>query len=102
MENRGPPEKCGNLTKRQNLPFNRPQHFHVPFRGHGTKGVWFGHHRIALAYPLFLACRYTNMDAWVRSNTPPPPESSYPKLQTEPVPIEEYPFPAIPGVNKHA
>ena len=42
----------------------------------------------------------TNMDAWVRSNTPPP-ESSYPKIADGTlVPIEEYAFPAIPGVNK--
>ncbi len=42
----------------------------------------------------------TNMDAWVRSNTSPP-ESSYPKIADGTlVPIEEYAFPAIPGVNK--
>ena len=42
----------------------------------------------------------TNMDAWVRNNTAPP-ESSYPKIADGTlVPIEEYAFPAIPGVNR--
>jgi hypothetical protein len=40
------------------------------------------------------------MDAWVRSNTPPP-DSSYPTIADETlVPLGEYAFPAIPGVNR--
>jgi hypothetical protein len=40
------------------------------------------------------------MDAWVRSNTPPPP-SSYPKIADgNLVPLSEYAFPVIPGVNR--
>src|SRR5579871_42771 len=41
-----------------------------------------------------------NMDAWVRSNTPPP-DSSYPKIADGTlVPLRDYAFPAIPGVNQ--
>jgi len=40
-----------------------------------------------------------NMDAWVRSDTLPPP-SSYPKIADHIlVPLSEYAFPRIPGVN---
>jgi hypothetical protein len=39
------------------------------------------------------------MYAWVRSDTPPPP-SSYPKIADQNlVPLGEYAFPRIPGVN---
>ena len=39
------------------------------------------------------------MDAWVRSNTPPP-ESNYPKIADGTlVPLQDWKFPAIPGVN---
>jgi len=41
-----------------------------------------------------------NMDAWVRSNTLPPP-SSYPKISDHTlVSLKAYAFPRIPGVNR--
>jgi hypothetical protein len=41
-----------------------------------------------------------NMDAWVRSGAAPP-ESSYPKISNGTlVPLVQYAFPVIPGVNK--
>lgn len=41
-----------------------------------------------------------NMDAWVRSNAPPP-VSSYPKISDGTlVPLHDYAFPAIPGINQ--
>ena len=41
-----------------------------------------------------------NMDAWVRSNTLPP-ASSYPKISDGTlVPLRDYAFPSIPGVNQ--
>ena len=40
------------------------------------------------------------MDAWVRSNAPPP-VSSYPKISDGTlVPLHDYAFPAIPGINQ--
>lgn len=48
----------------------------------------------------FWRAMITNMDAWVRNNTPPPP-SSYPKIADSTlVPLSSYAFPSIPGVNK--
>jgi hypothetical protein len=47
----------------------------------------------------FWRAMIANMDAWVRSNTPPPP-SSYPKIADGTlVPLQQYAFPAIPGVK---
>jgi hypothetical protein len=41
-----------------------------------------------------------NMDAWVRSNTVPPP-SSYPRIADETlVPLADYAFPSIPHVKR--
>ena len=48
----------------------------------------------------FWRAMIANMDAWVRSNTPPPP-SSYPKISDGTlVPLSGYAFPRIPGVNQ--
>lgn len=48
----------------------------------------------------FWRAMITNMDAWVRTSTPPPP-SSYPKIADATlVLLRDYAFPAIPGVNK--
>jgi hypothetical protein len=41
-----------------------------------------------------------NMDAWVRTNTAPP-KSNYPKIASDTlVPLRDYSFPSIAGVNK--
>jgi hypothetical protein len=53
-----------------------------------------------LPIKYFWRSMISNMDAWVRSGTPPP-ESSYPKIANGTlVPLGQYAFPAIPGVNK--
>ena len=49
---------------------------------------------------FFWRAMIANMDAWVRSNTPPP-ASKYPKLADgNLVPFKKFKFPAIPGVNR--
>jgi hypothetical protein len=48
----------------------------------------------------FWRAMIANMDAWVRSNTLPP-ASSYPKIADGTlVPLRDYAFPSIAGVNK--
>jgi hypothetical protein len=48
----------------------------------------------------FWRAMITNMDAWVRDDTAPPP-SSYPRIADgNLVPLERFAFPAIAGVNK--
>jgi hypothetical protein len=81
--------------------FTGLQHFSGPFPPAKGKGDLFGQQpQSPLLIRYFWRAMITNMDAWVRSNTPPP-ESSYPKIADGTlVPIEEYAFPAIPGVNK--
>jgi hypothetical protein len=81
--------------------FTGLQHFSGPFPPAKGKGDLFGQQpQSPLPIRYFWRAMITNMDAWVRSNTPPP-ESSYPKIADGTlVPIEEYAFPAIPGVNK--
>jgi hypothetical protein len=49
---------------------------------------------------FFWRSMIANMDAWVRSNTPPP-ASKYPKLADgNLVSLKKFKFPAIPGVNR--
>src|SRR5258706_224714 len=81
--------------------FTGLQHFSGPFPPAKGKGDLFGQQpQSPLPIRYFWRAMITNMDAWVRSNTPPP-ESSYPKIADGTlVPIEEYAFPLIPGVNK--
>ena len=81
--------------------FTGLQHFSGPFPPAKGKGDLFGQQpQSPLPIRYFWRAMITNMDAWVRSNTSPP-ESSYPKIADGTlVPIEEYAFPAIPGVNK--
>jgi len=81
--------------------FTGLQHFSGPFPPVKGKGDLFGQQpQSPLPIRYFWRAMITNMDAWVRSNTPPP-ESSYPKISDRTlVPIEEYAFPLIPGVNK--
>jgi Alpha/beta hydrolase domain len=81
--------------------FTGLQHFSGPFPPAKGKGDLFGQQpQSPLPVHYFWRAMITNMDAWVRSNTLPP-ESSYPKIADGTlVPIEEYAFPEIPGVNK--
>ena len=76
------------------------QHFSVPFPPEkGTGDVHGQHPQSPLPVRYFWRAMIANMDAWVRSDTPPPP-SSYPKIADHNlVPLSEYAFPRIPGVN---
>jgi Alpha/beta hydrolase domain len=81
--------------------FTGLQHFSGPFPPAKGKGDLFGQQpQSPLPMRYFWRAMITNMDAWVRGGTPPP-ESSYPKIADGTlVPIEEYTFPTIPGVNR--
>jgi hypothetical protein len=81
--------------------FTGLQHFSGPFPPTKGKGDLLGQQpESPLPARYFWRAMITNMDAWVRSGTPPP-ESSYPKIADGTlVPIREYGFPAISGVNK--
>jgi Alpha/beta hydrolase domain len=76
------------------------QHFSVPFPPEKGTGDEFGQHpQSPLPVRYFWRAMIANMDAWVRSDTPPPP-SSYPKIADHNlVSLSEYAFPRIPGVN---
>jgi Alpha/beta hydrolase domain len=76
------------------------QHFSVPFPPEKGTGNELGQHpQSPLPVRYFWRAMIANMDAWVRSDTPPPP-SSYPKIADQNlVPLGEYAFPHIPGVN---
>ena len=53
-----------------------------------------------LPIQFFWRAMIANMDAWVRTNTLPPP-SSYPKIADGTlVSLSKYAFPSIPGVNQ--
>jgi hypothetical protein len=81
--------------------FTGLQHFSGPFPPAKGKGDLFGQQpQSPLPIRYFWRAMIANMDTWVRGGTPPP-ESSYPKIADGTlVPIEEYAFPAIPGVNR--
>jgi hypothetical protein len=81
--------------------FTGLQHFSGPFPPAKGKGDLLGQQpESPLPVRYFWRAMIANMDLWVRSNTPPP-ESSYPKIADGTlVPLGEYAFPAIPGVNK--
>jgi hypothetical protein len=52
-----------------------------------------------LPIKYFWRAMIANMDAWVRTGVAPPP-SSYPRIADGTlVPVKQYAFPAIPGVN---
>jgi hypothetical protein len=76
------------------------QHFSVPFPPEkGTGGELGQHPQSPLPVRYFWRAMIANMDTWVRSDTLPPP-SSYPKIADHNlVPLSEYAFPRIPGVN---
>jgi hypothetical protein len=81
--------------------FTGLQHFPGPWPPAKGEGDLVGQQpESPLPIRYFWRAMITNMDAWVRSNTPPPP-SSYPKIADGTmVSLREYAFPAIPGVNK--
>ena len=81
--------------------FTGLQHFSGSFPPTKGKGDLFGQQpQSPLPVKYFWRAMITNMDAWVRSNTPPP-ESSYPKIADGTlVSLRDYAFPSIPGVNK--
>lgn len=76
------------------------QHFSVPFPPEKGTGDELGQHpQSPLPVRYFWRAMIANMDAWVRSDTLPPP-NSYPKIADRNlVPVSEYAFPRIPGVN---
>ena len=81
--------------------FTGEQHFPGPFPYARGQGDLMGQQPES-PLPIRYAWRsmVANMDAWVRSNTPPPP-SSYPKIADGTlVPFERYVFPTLPGVNQ--
>lgn len=81
--------------------FTGLQHFSGPFPPEKGEGDLFGQKpQSPLPIRYFWRAMIANMDAWVRSNTLPPP-SSYPKISNGTlVPLSEYALPAIPGVNR--
>jgi len=81
--------------------FTGLQHFSGPFPPEKGTGDLLGQEpQSPLPIQYFWRAMIANMDAWVRSGVQPPP-SSYPKISDGTlVPLEQYAFPAIPGVNK--
>ncbi|WP_058186788.1 alpha/beta hydrolase domain-containing protein [Terracidiphilus gabretensis] len=76
------------------------QHFSGPWPLAIGKGDGDGQEpQSPLPVRYFWRAMITNMDAWVRSGTEPPP-SSYPRIADGTLaPIEKYNFPKLPGVN---
>ncbi len=81
--------------------FTGEQHFPGPWPPAKGQGDLLGQQpESPLAIRYFWRAMIANMDAWVRSQTLPPP-SSYPKISDGTlVPLRDYAFPSIPGVNK--
>jgi hypothetical protein len=77
------------------------QHYSGPFPPEKAKGELLGQQpQSPLPVKYFWRAMIANMDAWVRSNIPPP-VSSYPKIADGTlVPVPECALPAIPGVNR--
>lgn len=80
--------------------FTGLQHFSVPFPPEKGTGDLLGQQpQSTLPVRYFWRAMITNMDAWVRNGTLPPP-SNYPRLaDSNLVPLSQYALPAIPGVN---
>jgi hypothetical protein len=76
------------------------QHFPGPFPPRKGQGDLLGQAaESALPIKFFWRAMLANMDAWVRNDTPPP-RSSYPRIDDGTlVPLRDYAFPPIPGVN---
>jgi hypothetical protein len=81
--------------------FTGLQHFSGPFPPNkGNADLRGQEPESPLPIKYFWRAMISNMDAWVRSGTPPP-ASSYPKIADGTlVPLRRYAFPAIPGVNQ--
>jgi hypothetical protein len=81
--------------------FTGLQHFSGPFPPEHGKGDILGQEpQSPLPIKYFWRAMISNMDAWVRNNTAPPP-SSYPRIADgNLVPLREYALAAIPGVNR--
>jgi hypothetical protein len=81
--------------------FTGLQHFPGPFPPARGNGDLMGQQpQSPLPIRYFWRSMIANMDAWVRSNTLPP-ASAYPKISDGTlVPLRDYAFPAIPGVNR--
>jgi hypothetical protein len=81
--------------------FTGLQHFSVPFPPEKGGGDLLGQQpESPLPIRYFWRAMIANMDAWVRSDTPPP-ESKYPKIADGTlIPLQACGFPAIPGVNR--
>jgi hypothetical protein len=81
--------------------FTGLQHFPGPFPPEkGVSDLLGQQPESPLAIRYFWRSMIANMDAWVRSNTPPP-ESNYPKISDGTlVPLQDWTFPAIPEVNR--
>ena len=80
--------------------FTGLQHFSGPFPpARGTGDLLGQEPQSPLPIRYFWRAMISNMDAWVRSNIPPPP-SRYPKIADGTlVPLREYSFPHLPGVH---
>lgn len=81
--------------------FTGEQHFPGPFPPARGEGDLLGQEpESPLPIRYFWRAMISNMDAWVRSNTLPP-ASAYPKIADGTlVPLSDYAFPVIPGVNR--
>ncbi len=80
--------------------FTGLQHYSVPFPPEKGTGAQLGQHpQSPLPVRYFWRAMIENMNAWVGSDTAPPP-SSYPKIsEGNLVPLSSWAFPRIPGVN---
>jgi hypothetical protein len=80
--------------------FTGLQHFSGPVPpAKGTNDMLGQNPESPLPVKYFWRAMIANMDAWVRSDVAPPP-SSYPHISDGTlVPLKQYAFPAIPGVN---
>jgi hypothetical protein len=81
--------------------FTGLQHFTGPFPPRKGKGDLLGQQpESPLPARFFWRAMINAMDAWVRNGTLPPP-SSYPRLANKTlIPLSDYAFPAIPGIQR--
>ena len=81
--------------------FTGEQHFPGPWPPAKGQGDLLGQEpESPLPIRYFWRAMIANMDAWVRNQTAPPP-SSYPRIADGTlIPLADYAFPQIPGVNK--
>jgi alpha/beta hydrolase family protein len=77
------------------------QHFSGPFPPEKGKGDLLGQQpQSPIPVKYFWRAMISNLDAWVRTNTLPP-ASSYPRIASRTlVPLADYAWPPIPGVNR--